>query len=148
MQKPPGAVEVRTFKKSCTSIIPQASGTSKYLDEARSLALQDERSPKLEAQQLNLLALLEKSFESALRIEAVPTDIAVGSSEKFWLIHQASQLRVPGQFTSCEAKEILKVTVGWDWTVVLKTREPACRYQLLNLLNRVCTPQKALEVAA
>jgi hypothetical protein len=94
-----------------------------------------------------LLALLEKSLEPALRIEAVPSDIAVGISEKFWLIHQNSQLRVPGQFTRCEAEEILKVIVGWDWTVDLKTREPACRYQLLTLLNRVCVPQKALEVA-
>ena len=107
-----------------------------------------ERSQPSQSSQLDLLALLEKSFEPALRIEAVPSDIAVGISEKFWLIHQNSQLRVPGQFSGHEAEYILQVTSGWDWTVDLKTREPACRSQLLNLLNHVCTPQKPLEVAA
>lgn len=109
--------------------------------------LQQDRRSQPPPSQLNLLALLEKSLESALRIEAVPTDIAVGSSERFCLVHQSSQLRLPGQFTSCEAEEILEVTVEWDWEVDLRTREPACRYQLLNLLSRVCTLQLASGVA-
>ena len=127
-----------------------AASVPKYLQvRSQHLSPQNsERSQPPQSSQLDLLALLEKSLEPALRIETVPIDITVGSSEKFWLIHQNSHLRVPGQFTICEAKEILKVTAGWDWTVDLKTREPACRYQLLNLLNRVCTPQKGLEVAA
>jgi len=105
------------------------------------------RSQPPQASQLDLLALLEKSLEPALRIEVVPVDVTVGYSEKFCLIHQESGLRVPGQFTSCEAKEILKMTALWDWQVDLKTREPACRHYLVSLLEGICKPPMTLEVA-
>lgn len=135
MSKPPGAMEVKTRKYFLDSIIPRSSAS-----------LQD---TALKTSPLNLLALLDKKLESAaLRIEIIPTDATVGRGERFYLIHQLSQLQIPGQFTNYEAEEILKLTRAWDWTVDPKTRVPACHYQLLNLLEDVCRPQKVLEVAA
>lgn len=90
---------------------------------------------------LDLIALLDKEFEpTVLRIEVIPTNVTVGRGERFCLIHQVSQLQIPGQFTNCEAEQILKLTRTWDWTVNLKTRVPACHDRLLNLLEDVCTP--------
>lgn len=147
MPKPPVAVEAKARKKFCNSIIPRSSATSKYSNESRSPQVQHERSPQSEACQLNLLAPL-KPQEPALRIEAIPANVTVGSSERFCLIHQGSGLRIPGEFTRCEAEQILKVTHDWDWEVDPITREPGCRYRLLWLLESICKPQKPLEVAA
>ena len=135
MSKPPRAMEVKTRKNFLNLIIPRSC-----------VPLQD---TALQTSSLNLLASLDKKLESvALRIETIPANATVGRSERFYLIHQLSQLQIPGQFTYCEAKEILKLTHAWDWTVDPKTRVPACHYQLLNLLEDVCRPQKVLEVAA
>ncbi len=135
MPKPPREVGAETRKYFLDPIIPRASAS-----------VQD---TALQPGSLDLLALLDKKLESAaLRIEIIPTDATVGTGDRFYLIHQGSQLQVPGQFTYCEAKEILKLTCAWDWTVNPKTRVPACHYQLLNLLEDICTPQKVLEVAA
>lgn len=149
MPKPPVAVEAKARKKFCNSIIPRSSTSSKYSNESLKPQVQQERSPKLEAHQLDLLILLEKSFGSALRIEAVPINVTVGSSEKFCLIHQASGLRVPGQFSRAEAEHILRVTEKWDWAIDYRPRTPNCNKRLLSLLTAVCTlPSKVLECAA
>ncbi len=135
MSKPPGAMEVKTRKYFLDSIIPRSSAS-----------LQD---TAIQLGSLDLLALLDKKLESAaLRIEIVPAKVTVGRGERFYLIHQRSQLQIPGQFTNCEAEQILELTRAWDWTVEPKTRVPACHYQLLNLLEDICPPQKVLEVAA
>lgn len=106
------------------------------------------RSRLTEAHQLNLLALLEKPQKPALRIEATSANVTVGNSERFCLIHQESGLRIPGQFSYYEAQEVLVVSEKWDWELLdFNPRTPRCSYRLLCLLNRVCTPQKALEVA-
>ncbi len=150
MPKPPRAMEVRALNIEATvgSILaPSPSPTQDLEGRLPHLSLQ-ERSPQSEPYQLSLLALLEKSLEPALRIEAVPVDVTVGYSEKFYLIHQESGLRVPGQFSRCEAEEILRVTAPWAWQVDLKTHEPACRHSLLCLLKDICKPQKPLEVVA
>ena len=127
MPKPPVTVEVKTRKYFLDSIIPRSSAS-----------LQD---TALKTSPLNLLALLDKKLESAaLRIEIVPAKVTVGRGERFYLIHQGSQLQIPGQFTNCEAEQILNLTHAWDWTVDPKTRVPACHCQLLNLLENVCTP--------
>lgn len=149
MLKPPRAVGVEARKKSYNSIIPRSSATSKYLVN-ESLHL----SPPLQQQERSACSSASpepEPQEPALRIELVPANARVGinnSYERFWLIHQASELRIPGQFSYCEAEEILKVTHAWNWTVDPRTREPGCRYQLLNLLERICKPQKVFEVAA
>lgn len=149
MPKPPEAVEVQARKKFSNSIIPRSSASSKYSNESLKPQVQQGRSPELEDHQLNLLALLEKPFEPPLQIEPVPDNLTVGEEPRFWLIHQESGLRVPGQFSQTEAEYILKTTEHWDWEIIdSRPRTPNCSYRLLCLLNRVCTPQKALEVAA
>lgn len=147
MSEPPGEVEVKTRKKFCNSIIPRSSVTSKYSTQSRSPQVQQGRSQPPQACQLDLLVLTEKSLEPALRLEVVPANVTVGSCERFYLVHQESGLRVPWQFSRCEAEEILKVTALWDWTVDPRTREPACRYRLLWLLEGICNPKKVLGVA-
>lgn len=107
-----------------------------------------ERSQSPQTCQLSLLAFTEKSLEPALRIESVPVGLTVGNSERFCLIHQDSQLRIPGQFSRAEAEHILKATEFWDWQIIdSRPRTPRCSYRLFCLLSTVCTPQKALEVA-
>jgi hypothetical protein len=76
----------------------------------------------------------------------VPAVLTVGIEPRFWLIHQASGLRVPGQFSQSEAEFILKTTERWDWEIRHRPRTPDCSHHLLNLLNRVCTLQLVLEV--
>jgi hypothetical protein len=109
---------------------------------------QIERSQPPQANQLDLLALLEKSLEPALRIELVPVNVAVGIGQRFWLIHQQSGLQVPGQLSQTEAEYILKTTEHWDWGIEYRPRTPNCNKRLLSLLTAVCTPQKVLERAA
>ena len=109
---------------------------------------QDRQSQPPQASQLDLLALLGKSLEPPLQIEPVPVNVTVGVEQRFWLIHQASGLRVPGQFSQSEAEFILKTTERWDWEIEYRPRTPNCSYRLLCLVNRVCTPQKALGVSA
>ncbi len=117
---------------------------TQYQQERRS-----QTSQQSEAIQLDLIALLDKKLEpAALRIEIVPANVTVGRGERFCLVHQVSQLQIPGQFSNCEAEQILKLTHTWDWTVNLKTRVPACRGRLLNLLEDICTLPQVLEVAA
>jgi len=114
-----------------------------------SLSLQqDEQSQQPKAHQLNLLVLQELPQELALYIEPVHANLTVGFEQRFWLVHQPTGLRLLGQFGYQEAKCILEATKRWDWEVDLKTREPACRYRLLWLLESICKPSKALEVTA
>lgn len=149
MPKPPEVVEAKARKKFCNSIIPRYKATSKYSNESRSPQVQQERSQPPQASQLDLLALLEKSLEPALRIEGVPVNVTVGVEQRFWLIHQNSHLRIPGQFSRAEAEHILKATEFWDWEIKYRPRTPNCNKRLLSLLTAVCTlPSKTLEVAA
>jgi hypothetical protein len=106
-----------------------------------------ERSQPPQASQLDLLVLLGKSFEPPLKIEPVPVNVTVGFEQRFWLVHQPTGLRILGQFTYNEAQEILELTAKWDWEVDPVTREPACCYQLMSLLERICKPKKVLECA-
>lgn len=115
----------------------------------RSPQVQHKRLPQPEAYQLNLLTLLEKSLESALQIEPVPVNVTVGVEQRFWLVHQPTGLRVPGQFSQAEAEYILGVTEKWNWAIEYRPRTPNCNKRLLSLLTAVCTPpSKVLECAA
>ncbi len=106
-----------------------------------------ERSQLPQVSQLDLLAL-EKSLEPPLQIEPVPVNVTVGVEQRFWLIHQASGLRVPGQFSQSEAEYILKATSeGWDWEIEYRPRTPNCSRRLFCLLSTICTSEKVLEVA-
>jgi hypothetical protein len=111
------------------------------------LSLQ-ERSQHPKAHQLNLLTLQDLPQEPALYIETVPVNLTLGVEQRFWLVHQPTGLRVPGQFSRREAEYIFSATEKWDWEIDLKTREPACCYRFLWLLESICKPKKALGVAA
>ena len=107
------------------------------------------RSPQPEVRQLNLLALLENpQKEPALRIEAVSAELIINSDRPFCIIHQKSELQIPGQFSRQEAEQILEATKEWNWSVNSTTREPAYKWRLLSLLEYICSNQAKLEVAA
>ena len=107
------------------------------------------RSPQPEVRQLNLLALLDNpQKESALRIEAVPAELIVNSDRCFCIIHQESELQIPGQFSRQEAEQILEETEEWDWSVNSTTRELVYKWRLLSLLEHICSGKAKLEVAA
>ena len=107
------------------------------------------RSPQPEVRQLNLLALLENpQKEPALRIEAVSAELIINSDRPFCIIHQKSELQIPGQFSRQEAEQILEETKGWNWAVDPITREPAYKWRLLSLLEYICSGKAKLEVAA
>ncbi len=107
------------------------------------------RSPQPEVRQLNLLALLENpQKEPALRIEAVSAELIINSERPFCIIHQKSELQIPGQFSRQEAERILEATKEWSWAVDPITREPAYKWRLLSLLEYICSGKAKLEVAA
>ena len=57
-------------------------------------------------------------------------------------VHYESGLKLGGQFTYDEAKEILEITRYWSFTVD-KDRIPRCRNQLLSLVERVSSDCEA-----
>ena len=85
-----------------------------------------------------------------LQIEAIPDRDRLKPEWSCRLIHYKSGLKLSGQFTHDEAREILKTTRYWNFTVD-KDRIPRCRSQLLCLLERICSDRpssKKQEVAA
>ena len=153
MPKPPLGLEVKAqnIDGSRSSILARPF-TTKQDPTARSLESprkKQARSPQPEVCQLSLLTLLDNpQKEPALRIEAVPAELIVNSNRCFWIIHQKSELRVPGQFSRQEAEQILEETKGWNWAVDPITREPAYKWRLLSLLEHICSGKAKLEVAA
>jgi hypothetical protein len=143
MQQTPGSDSrgSKRYNSVVTNILPLPPAPPQQFSEAQ--------SPQLKAHQLNLLTLQELPLEPALSIEPIPVNLAVGTEPVFCLVHQPTGLRVPGQFSAQEAECILRVTEGWDWTVNLKTREPACRHRFLWLLEGICKESLVMgEVAA
>lgn len=111
-----------------------------------------QRSPQQKPQQLNLFEVVPEREDPPpypLQIVAVPDRERVRPSWNCRLIHYESNLRLGGQFTYDEAKEILETTRYWDFTVD-KDRIPRCRNQLLSLAERVCSDRQSSnrEVAA
>ena len=111
-----------------------------------------QRSPQQKPQQLSLFAIAPEREDPPpypLQIVAVPDRERVRPSWNCRLIHYESNLRLGGQFTYDEAKEILETTRYWDFTVD-KDRIPRCRNQLLSLAERVCSDRQSSnrEVAA
>ena len=92
--------------------------------------------------QLSLFPLQEDPPPYPLQI----TSVLHGDRLKFdWcckLIHYGSDLKLGGQFTYDEAKEILETTRYWNFTVD-KDRIPRCRNQLLSLVERVCSDRRS-----
>ena len=112
------------------------------------------QSPQPKPQQLNLFAPVSEQEDPPafpLQIEAIPDRDRLKPEWGCRLIHYESGLKLSGQFTHDEAREILQTTRFWDFTLV-KDRIPRCRNQLLSLLERICSSDRATskkqEVAA
>jgi hypothetical protein len=136
-------VQTQNIKAASSIIAPQPYDRQPFSRKPR-----QERSAQSKVHQLNRLTLQKLPPKPALYIEPIPVSLAVGREQRFWLVHQPTGLRVPGQFSRQEAEYILSATEGWDWTVDLKTREPACRYRFLWLLEAICKKSPGREVAA
>ena len=112
-----------------------------------------QRSLQQKLQQLSLFDLVSERQDPPpfpLQIEAIPDRDRLKPEWSCRLIHYKSGLKLSGQFTHDEAREILKTTRYWNFTVD-KDRIPRCRSQLLCLLERICSDRpssKKQEVAA
>ena len=103
------------------------------------------RSLQPKPQQLSLFAITPEREDPPpypLQIVSVPDRERVRTEWCCRLVHYESNLRLGGQFTYDEAKEILETTRYWDFTQV-KDRIPRCRNQLLSLLEQVCSDCEA-----
>ncbi|MBD1926771.1 hypothetical protein H6F74_11010 [Trichocoleus sp. FACHB-90] len=87
---------------------------------------------------LSLLVPPVKPTQAALKVERVAPNLTVGDDQRFLLIHFESGLQIPEPFTQQECEIIRNVFQCWHWTVDLKSREPAGRACLLNLLEEIC----------
>ena len=110
------------------------------------------RSPQ--PQQLSLFSVVPEREDPPpypLQIVSIPDRERVRPIWNCRLVHYESGLKLGGQFSYGEAKQILETTRFWDFTL-LKDRMPRCRNQLLCLLERVCSDRqpsdKSREVAA
>lgn len=77
-------------------------------------------------------------LEHSLKIERLPDTLQWWDEERYWLIHEASGLRVPGSWTADEAELIQDLSKGWDWSIDGRERKVACGFQLLALAEAVC----------
>ena len=84
-----------------------------------------------------------------LQIEAIPDRDRLKPEWSCRLVHYESGLKLSGQFTHDEAREILQTTRYWNFALV-KDRMPKCRGRLLSLLEKICNrpSSKKQEVAA
>jgi hypothetical protein len=84
-------------------------------------------------------SLLPENSNYPLQIQSIPESERISPEFNCRLIHQATGLQVPGQFTAEEATLIQKVTQNWDWRIE-KDNKPACAAQLLQFLEQLCAP--------
>jgi hypothetical protein len=109
-------------KKTYNTIVPQGTTQAKRPQQL-CLPL---RTPQI-----------KPGAEYPLRIEALPPSLQWWDKERFWLVHSASGLRVPGSWTVDEAELILDLSRKWDWSID-KERRVACGLQLMALAEAVC----------
>jgi hypothetical protein len=101
------------------------------------------RSPqKSPNRQLNLFnPPQQRSDDYPLKLELLPDKLQWWDEKRYWLIHEASNLRVPGSFSESEAQKIQEISKSWDWNVDTRDRKVACGLNLLALAEIVCSPQ-------
>jgi hypothetical protein len=81
--------------------------------------------------------------EHPLRIECLPDVLQWWDEERYWLVHEASGLRVPGSWSLAEAELIQDLSKHWDWSVDDCDHKVACGIQLLSLTEAVCSRSAA-----
>jgi|GEM_PF-5032796 len=94
----------------------------------------------LKPRQLDLWESQKENAEYPLRIELLPPALQWWDEPRYWLIHEASSLRVPGSFSKSEAQKIQEVSKSWDWRVDTRDQKVACGLNLLALAEIVCSP--------
>ena len=107
---------------------------------------------QIQRQQRSLFTPQEDLPPYPLQIVAIPERERLKPDWFCGLIHYGSSLKLGGQFTHEEAKEILETTRCWDFTLD-KNRTPKCADKLLALAEKICArssssqPSKDGEVA-
>lgn len=86
----------------------------------------------------------ESKSPDPLKIETVPSRQSIDDRPRFRLVHVQSGLAIGGQFLLHEAELIQQITAHWDWTLD-DNRQPACRLQLLHLLEQICCKPQHLQ---
>jgi hypothetical protein len=99
----------------------------------------------------NLLSTKQVEYEQStpepknpLHTEPLPPRLQWWDKERFWLIHSASGLQVPGTWTADEAELILDLSRNWNWSID-GDRRVACGLQLIALAEAVCTRSSQIQ---
>jgi hypothetical protein len=91
----------------------------------------------LKPKQLDLWESQKPATEYPLRIELLPPNLQWWDEPRYWLIHAASGLRVPGSWSRKEAEELQDLSKNWKWSLD-KERRVDCGLQLLALAESLC----------
>jgi hypothetical protein len=103
----------------------------------------ERRSPqKSPHRQLPLFNSPQPDQDYPLTIEVLPDALQWWDETRYWLIHEASSLRVPGSFSLAEAQKIQKTTQHWDWSVDTRDSKVACGLNLLALAKIICSQSR------
>jgi hypothetical protein len=84
------------------------------------------------------VAIYEPPDRYPLKIEPLPPALQWWDEKRYWLIHEVSELRIPGSFTITEAQYIREISKRWDWRVDTRDRKVKCGFQLLALDEALC----------
>jgi hypothetical protein len=92
---------------------------------------------KLISRQLDLWESQKQNAEYPLKIELLPPALQWWKEPRYWLIHEASNLRVPGSWSLREAKELQDLSKNFNWNLD-KERRVDCGLQLMALAEVIC----------
>ncbi len=110
-------------------VAPQKSAPTKQ-SKKRSLH-------KSQHHQLDLFSPPQPTRNYPLRIELLPPTLQWWDAPRYWLIHDASGLRVPGTWTKAEAELMQDLSKNWNWSVD-SDRRVTCGVQLMALAEGIC----------
>jgi hypothetical protein len=91
------------------------------------------------AEQLTLprVSPQKRNEEYPLKLELLPDNLQWWNEPRYWLIHEASNLRVPGSWSLKEAKELQDLSKNFNWNLD-KERRVDCGLQLIALAEAIC----------
>jgi hypothetical protein len=91
----------------------------------------------LKPRQLDLWESQKQKTEYPLKLELLPAALQWWDEPRYWLIHDASGLRVPGSWSLREAGELQDLSKNWNWNLD-KERRVDCGLQLMALAEAIC----------
>jgi len=92
---------------------------------------------EVQPRQLSLPLVSAQKQEYPLTIELLPPALQWWEQPRYWVIHAASGLRVPGSWSLKEAEEIQDLSKDWRWNLD-RERRVDCGLQLMALAEVVC----------